>query len=61
MAMMGTKSPGLTQVGMYRCLAYMAMIRDPKKRAGASDTSVYGIATDSNAWWFIHLRDDGKV
>ena len=37
------------------------MVYWTRKRAGLSDLSVWGIATDSNYWNFIHIRPDGTV
>ncbi|CAG7983728.1 unnamed protein product [Penicillium salamii] len=46
-------------MAIQQCLAYMAMVYWTRKRAGLSDSSVWGIATDSVFWYFIHIRSDG--
>ncbi|OJJ70067.1 hypothetical protein ASPBRDRAFT_197773 [Aspergillus brasiliensis CBS 101740] len=44
--------------GRYQALGYMAMIHKARKMAGRKDTSVWGIATDSFSWDFLHLDND---
>ncbi|KGO44261.1 hypothetical protein PEX2_035940 [Penicillium expansum] len=60
MAMIEAERPDLLKGGMLRCLAYMAMIHETRKRAKIPDTSVCGIATDSFEWVFIRIRPNGE-
>ncbi|KGO71819.1 hypothetical protein PITC_028220 [Penicillium italicum] len=60
MVLVEAERPDLLKGGMLRCLAYMAMIHETKKRAKIPDTSVYGIATDSFEWVFIRIRPNGE-
>ncbi|KAJ5338302.1 hypothetical protein N7452_005030 [Penicillium brevicompactum] len=53
------KRLGDVSMAVPQCLTYMAMVYWTRKRAGLSDLSVWGIATDSNYWNFIHIRPDG--
>ncbi|KAG0159287.1 hypothetical protein PDIDSM_6809 [Penicillium digitatum] len=60
LAIVEAERPDLLKSGMLRCLAYMAMIHETRKRAKIPDTSVYGIATDSFKWAFIRIRPNGE-
>jgi hypothetical protein len=37
------------------------MIHHARKASKMCDTSVYGVATDSFEWHFIHIRENGEV
>lgn len=37
------------------------MLHHARKAVNKTDCSIYGIATDSFAWTFLYLNDDGKV
>ncbi|PYI11646.1 hypothetical protein BO78DRAFT_403053 [Aspergillus sclerotiicarbonarius CBS 121057] len=48
------------QLGKYQALVYMSMLHHARKAARRDDTSVFGIATDSYDWEFLHLNNDSK-
>ncbi|EAU37388.1 predicted protein [Aspergillus terreus NIH2624] len=46
--------------GDYQALAYMAMLHHARKAVNKKDCTIYGIATDSFAWTFLYLDNDGR-
>ncbi|OJJ46680.1 hypothetical protein ASPZODRAFT_166894 [Penicilliopsis zonata CBS 506.65] len=43
------------------CLAYLAMGREVRKRAGHQNTAMYGMCTDGYRWIFLKIHSDGRV
>ncbi|KAJ5199332.1 hypothetical protein N7491_000112 [Penicillium cf. griseofulvum] len=60
LVMVEAKKPEFLKGGMLQCLAYMGMIHNARKMSKMYDTSVYGVATDSFEWQFIHIRESGE-
>lgn len=58
----------LAYMGKYACPEYLyvyspikGMIYHARRKAQRKDVSMFGIATDSCAWTFLHIDNNGKV
>ncbi|KXG50158.1 uncharacterized protein PGRI_061250 [Penicillium griseofulvum] len=60
LVMVEAKKPEALKAGVFQCLAYMGMIHHTRKTSKMFDTSVYGVATDSFEWHFIHIRENSE-
>ncbi|KAJ9265274.1 hypothetical protein DTO195F2_1886 [Paecilomyces variotii] len=48
------------RTGEWQTLTYMAIIHSARKKAGRSDTTIYGVATDSHRFIFMRLDNNSK-
>ncbi|KAJ5287497.1 hypothetical protein N7478_003183 [Penicillium angulare] len=53
-----TETPGVFDEAVVH--AYMGMIHDSRKRCGKMSREIYGLATDSNEFWFYRIDNTGK-
>ncbi|KAJ5093957.1 hypothetical protein N7456_009818 [Penicillium angulare] len=53
-----TETPGFFDEGVVQ--AYMGMIYDSRRRCGKMSREVYGLATDSNEFWFYRIDNTGR-
>ena len=43
------------------CLAFMVMVHDIRKRAGMRDSTIYGLASDSDMFIFLKIDNESRV